>query len=159
MAIQTNTRLESTETGVTNQAGVINANWQQLELIFNPANASHDYDGTAGDVGNLVRDNVYRDGAEALTDDGSVDIDFTKKPMKTLSTTQATTFTMSNVGAGKFVKLRIIDDGTGRGLTWPGSNFVWVTTALATTVASKVHIVELFSFDGTEVIAKAYSQP
>jgi hypothetical protein len=42
MAVDSNTSLETHPTGTTNVVGIVNANWQALIAIFNPALASAD---------------------------------------------------------------------------------------------------------------------
>lgn len=161
MAIQTNSRIETTPAGTTNPGGIINANWQQIEKILNPdtSAAAHPYDNSANDVGNIIRDAVFRDERASLTDDGSVDVSFVAKPAQVVNITQNTTFTFSNIGAGKFVFLEINADGSGPyTLTWPGT-VTMLNSAGTSLAASKKALVQLFSFDGTNVVGIFNVQP
>ena len=157
MAIQDNTRIETHPAGTSNLGGVINGNWQQLELIFDPdPTVPHLYDGTAADVGNLVRDNIFRDGEDVLTTTTPT-IDWAGEPYKSHLLTGATTYAFSNLAKGAFLVLHITCDGTGRALTWPASVTFVGADAGAAIAASKEAWVKFHCTDsGTPVVIGEY---
>lgn len=159
MAIKPFTKQEDWDVATSNIGGIINSNVNQLELIFNPTASAHPYDGTASDVGNLVRDSVFRDGEEVLSGTTPT-INWTTEPYLTHTLTGDTTYAFSNLKKGAFITLHITCDASGRTLTWPASVTFVGADAGAAIVALKQAWVELHCTDAGApvVIAKFFEE-
>lgn len=166
MATTTIARLE-TFTGTTGLAPIINANFQQIEQIFNPVHADHLNDGSANDVANVIRNRIFGDAPEVLTG-VTPDIDFDTEAVKHFfGIDDATTFTFSNVSQGKFVYLVLSSSATPgtETLTWPASTtMVWLNAGgepLAITPKTMLVKLEVLGIDGDadKVIATYYEAP
>lgn len=143
MAILPNTRLEDWDVATANIGGILNSNFVQLELIFDPDASQHLFG-----VGNIIRDSVWRDGVEALSGT-TPDIDFVLKPLQKLTLSGDTIFTVSNATRNKFVTLWLVADGSLRLLTWPGSIVFVGADNGADIAASKNAWVKLHCVDTT----------
>lgn len=98
---------------------------------------------------------------DTLASGSSIQIDFSLNQLRSISTlAHDATFTAANLAAGRRQTLRIVCDGTGRNLTWPGS-WVWLGTAPTAIAASKTGLLTLIAFSSADsgVVAKWEVQP
>ena len=146
------TQLE-TFTGSNNLAPIINANFEKVELLFNPVNADHGTLGAATDVSNVIRDRVFGDAPEVLSG-ATPDIDFDTNAVKHFfGIDAATTFTFSNVGAGKFVFLVLTSSATPgtETLAWPAAtDIIWLNAGgEPVAITEKYLLVKLWTLGGS----------
>jgi len=88
-------------------------------------------------------------GASALTWAATTNVNFTADRFKQLTLAGNTTFTGSNMQAGKNIVVNITGDGSTRNLTWPSWNWVG-TTAPTTLAASKKAMLVLTALGTTD---------
>ena len=166
MATTTIARLE-TFTGTTGLAPIINANFQQIEQVFNPVHDDHLNDGTTEDVANVIRNRIFGDEPEILSGT-TPDIDFDTEAVKHLfDIDAATTFTFSNVGVGKFVYVVLNSTATPgtETMTWPtGASMVWLTAGgepVAITEKTMLVKLECLGVDGDDdkVLGTYFEEP
>ncbi len=177
MATLPNTRLETHPDGTTGAAGIVNGNWERLELLFNPAMGSSDpsYNAPlkmlmrsatlpATNGASLQWDTsatrmVARPGV--ATGSGTAPaVDFKGALMLDYTLTGDATFTVTNQGSGWKVDVLVRAGGSLRNLTFPAWN--WVGSAAPASLASgKVAILELRAFGNTaaDVVARWTVQP
>jgi hypothetical protein len=165
MAIQPSTLLETHPAGTTNVGGIINGNWERLEALFNAALANTDggYNSfwkallrnatLPTDAASIEWDPaasvplpIFRAAVGMLTGTTpTINFKGARKQLLTLS--GATTFSYSNLAAGREVELLITGDGSTRALSWP-SGIVWESTAGTSIAAGKVASIRLISTTG-----------
>ncbi len=79
---------------------------------------------------------------------------------KRITLTGNVTFSASGFGFGTYLNLRILCDGTGRNMTWPGWKFVGAA-APASIAANKTALLHLWCFglNESDVIAEYHVEP
>jgi len=176
MALLPNTELESHPTGTTGINGILNANWERLEALFDPALSS-------GNTGYLSIQKAFlrstlasvqtgttvwwkggtfttRAADAVLTYAATTNIDIQGSTQQRLALTGDVTITTSNRAAGIAMRCVITADATLRNLTWPA--WRWVGgTAPATLAASKIALLELTCCGtaDTDIVARWTVEP
>lgn len=178
MSVHTNTRLESTEAGTANQAGIIDGNWAQVEALFDPTTGSGnswfalflkclirsttlptdaarlEWDQSAGKM-------IARPGWSTTAAAGTFTVDFKAARLQRMDINAPTTVAFANLAQGREVQALIVGDGSTRTLTFPGG-IVWLAgSAPANIAAGKTMLLKFFSQDATAngVLASYEVQP
>lgn len=176
MATLPNTGLETHPAGTTNVGGIINANWDTLEALFNPALSSGDpfYNALAKALtrnatlpttpaalewGPATKP-IFRPVLQAVTYAGTVDLPATGPRNTIIALTGDIVITISALAAGREFNLIMQADGTSRAITWPAS-IIWLGTAPTSLAAGKTLRVQFLSTGTTAaaVIATFDVQP
>lgn len=129
--------------GTINLGGLINANWETLEAIFDPAttNSSPVY----GVILAALRGQGQQ--VETLTYAATVDLDFQGAGLQFLDIDGGdVTFAFDNHGVGRSMILLLTATGADRDLTWP-AGMKWSGSAPATIEEDDSLMVLLYSFD------------
>lgn len=145
MAELSPTTLETHPAGTLNLNAIIDENWEKLNRLFDPA--LDPGDDLYGLIAAAVR--AQGGGITTLTYAATVDIDFTEKEIQYLALTGDVTFTFSNLGISRNVRLLIACDATPRNIVWPvGVN--WVGDEILTIGGNAYLVVELISKGTTD---------
>lgn len=180
MASQPYTGLETHPDGTTGVAGIVNGNWERLELLFNPAIDSADaayqaflkalartptLPSTNGatvqwDEAATPRKMLLRAGYSAPAATATPAVDFKGPLIQDFTLNADATFSGTNVAAGWQATAFVRAGGSLRNLTFPA--WVFVGSATPTTLASgKIAVLEVWA-SGTSsgsVLARWTVQP
>lgn len=150
MSLLSPTGLEDHPNGTTNVGGIVNANWQRLNELFDPALAGADPAinaflaallraalPTGADAAlwwnNATSRLVSRPGHAAVTYSASLNFSMLGALIQTVGLTGDLDVNLTNVAAGRTVEVILTADGTPRNLTWD-AGIVWLGVAAPATL-------------------------
>lgn len=139
------TKLTTHPEGSLNLGGVINANWETLEEIMDPATAD-----TSPVFGVLL--NAMRGQGSPVVDHtyaASVDLDFTDPLLQRIVLTGDVTLTFSELGLSRGIVLLLEASGATRAITWP-VGIKWSGDPLTSLDSGDKAMVLLHSFGTTD---------
>lgn len=177
MAILTHTRLETHPDGTTGVAGIVNGNWERLEVVFDPALSSGDLSfaaftkalirsatlptisGSRLEWSAAISKPVFRPG-NAATSGTAIAVDMAGAVQQDVTLSGDLTATTTNKATGLRVDVLIRAGASLRNLTWPA--WKWIGSAAPATLASgKVALLVLRSFGAadTDIVATWTVEP